>query len=81
MSKAVDVGRQVRSSDEIVQRVADRDRLHAMSQPVGRDDDGKLLGGGAQHLVRHRATTDHDAGLQHRRRHPRLHQDVPDLAP
>ena len=76
-----DLRRQAGRGDQVVQHVADGDRLDPVLEPLRRDHRRQPVGEVAQHLEAGRPRPDDHGRLQHRRGHARGHQQVADLDP
>ena len=77
---AADLGRHRRAADQVVQHVADGDRLDPGVQPARGDHHRQPVGEVAEHLEGRRAGADDDRGPQYGRRHSGGEQDLADLA-
>ena len=77
----VDLGRQRRTADQVVQHVLHRDRLQPCVHPPRGDHHRQPLGEVAQHLERRRSAAENDRRAQHRRRHTGVQENLPDLGP
>ena len=73
---AVDRAFERRRPDEVVQHVADGDRLDLVAHPAGGGHQGQRLGQVPDHLERRRTGADHDAGLENDGVHRTVEEDL-----